>query len=67
MIEKEIITDKELLFIKLQCNWSDISVRKNFAINGLYLNVLREDPNMSVQMTAIGRQIYNNKFRKVVA
>jgi hypothetical protein len=57
MIEKQNITDEELFWVKLSCNWSDPFVRKAFAIKGLYLNVLIDDPNLRVSFTAAGRLI----------
>lgn len=54
MIQKREITDDELLFVMLSCNWADPDVRKKFAAQGLYLNVLKEDEDWSVAFAAYG-------------
>lgn len=49
MILKRTITEDELLFVKLQCDWSNIAVRLHFAHNGHFLNVLAKDKDIGVR------------------
>ena len=52
MIQKQNITEEELVTVMLSCDWSSSSTRAGFAAEGLYLNVLVNDPDPKVQWLA---------------
>ena len=56
MIKLRNITEKELLFVMLSCDWQNPTTRIKFAAQGLYLNVLKDDENAHVRMAVLTYQ-----------